>query len=458
MNDIFVFAAHNTVVALAFALFVYGLTRVWRNPPVAHLLWLLVLFKLVAPPVMRVDWSALGVPGSTHCRGQIIADVSPVEGQKAEGHLRFADRPTARTTAQVSATNVKEPVFAAGIRRFWSRGRPVLLWFWLGGAALCALVAAARIVRFERLLRDTLPASGRLQRLAIEIAGRLGVRRVPDVRFVECVELAEIFRSLVIGHDRQQLRRIAQVGKAQAEQIGQLGIERAQGVDPLLDLGGAAAELVDLILHVIDSLVAGLLNRQQGFVGCIPRLCDQLSKTDLIGSQLIRNGPGLFEQRIEELLGFRVLALYAGDPSQSREGPRYVLAVVLSSAQLEGPLSALFSQFKVHFVLHGDQTQRGQRGRHTHLVAHLFIDREAFLKERFSLWVALADIAQHGVDVASREFLPGARFIFISGDPDIEDVWQIVRKEGADGFIHKPFDINEIDVAVSHLLGSAVEA
>jgi beta-lactamase regulating signal transducer with metallopeptidase domain len=189
MDDIFVFAAHNTVVALVFALFVYGLTRVWRNPPVAHLLWLLVLLKLVAPPVMRVDWSAFELPGSTHGRGPMIADVSPVEGQKAEGHLRFADRPTARTTTPVSAPNVKEPVFAAGIRRFWSRGRPVLLWLWIGGAALCALFAAARIVRFERLLRDTLPASGRLHRLAIEIAGRLGVRRVPDVRFVECVEV-----------------------------------------------------------------------------------------------------------------------------------------------------------------------------------------------------------------------------------------------------------------------------
>jgi len=75
------------------------------------------------------------------------------------------------------------------IRLFWNRGRPVLLWFWLGGAALVALVAATRIVRFERLLRDTLPASERLQRLACEIAGNLGVRRVPDVRYVECVEV-----------------------------------------------------------------------------------------------------------------------------------------------------------------------------------------------------------------------------------------------------------------------------
>ncbi len=57
MNDLLVLAAHNTVVALVLALFVFGLTRVWRNPPVVHVLWLLVLLKLVAPPVIRVDWT-----------------------------------------------------------------------------------------------------------------------------------------------------------------------------------------------------------------------------------------------------------------------------------------------------------------------------------------------------------------------------------------------------------------
>lgn len=61
----------------------------------------------------------------------------------------------------------------------------------------------------------------------------------------------------------------------------------------------------------------------------------------------------------------------------------------------------------------------------------------------------------NGVEVFRqvKQLLPGARYLFLSGDPKIEEVWQIVRKEGADGFIHKPFDINEIDVAVSHILG-----
>ena len=67
MNDLFLLAAHNSVVVLVLALFVHGLTRVWRSPPVAHVLWLLALLKLVAPPVMRVEWSALRLPTkSTH--------------------------------------------------------------------------------------------------------------------------------------------------------------------------------------------------------------------------------------------------------------------------------------------------------------------------------------------------------------------------------------------------------
>jgi len=56
VNALLLLAAQNTLVALLLAFLVYGLTRVWRIPPLAHLLWLLVLLKLVAPP--RSDCSS----------------------------------------------------------------------------------------------------------------------------------------------------------------------------------------------------------------------------------------------------------------------------------------------------------------------------------------------------------------------------------------------------------------
>ncbi len=59
MNELFLIVAHNHRAALALACIVWSVTRVWRNPAAAHLLWLVVLLKLLAPPVMHVDWSSV---------------------------------------------------------------------------------------------------------------------------------------------------------------------------------------------------------------------------------------------------------------------------------------------------------------------------------------------------------------------------------------------------------------
>jgi beta-lactamase regulating signal transducer with metallopeptidase domain len=185
MKDLFVFAAHNTVAALALAFLVLGLTRVWRNPPVAHVLWVLVLLKLVAPPIMRVDWAVPQRLESTAADGPIVALVPQIDGPTAERQAELVDLPAARTTAALAAARVSEHHLAASVWAGWNRARFVCFWMWLGGAAVCALVAATRIVRFERLLQDTLPASERLQRLAVEIAGKLGVRRAPRVCYIE---------------------------------------------------------------------------------------------------------------------------------------------------------------------------------------------------------------------------------------------------------------------------------
>ncbi|HTU24032.1 MAG TPA: hypothetical protein VMF30_01465, partial [Pirellulales bacterium] len=48
----------NVIGAAVLALAVFGITRFWKNPAVRHALWLLVLVKLVAPPLV-----ALPLPG-----------------------------------------------------------------------------------------------------------------------------------------------------------------------------------------------------------------------------------------------------------------------------------------------------------------------------------------------------------------------------------------------------------
>ena len=189
MNALLTIVGHNTVVAIVLSLVVFGLTRVWRNPPVAHVLWLVVLLKLVAPPIMRLDWPRARLPESMPASVQVVTKLPPMQGPESEQGFRVIDRPAARTGEHVSPANATKYDVVSTMRTSWNRGRTVLPWLWLVGSAFCVLVAATRIVCFERRLRDTLPGSERLHRLALTVARQLGVRRVPDVRYVESVDI-----------------------------------------------------------------------------------------------------------------------------------------------------------------------------------------------------------------------------------------------------------------------------
>lgn len=54
MTDFFSCVASNVVLAGGLAIVAVAVTRVWRNPHLAHALWLLVLIKLITPPIVRL--------------------------------------------------------------------------------------------------------------------------------------------------------------------------------------------------------------------------------------------------------------------------------------------------------------------------------------------------------------------------------------------------------------------
>jgi len=186
MSGPLVFAVHNTIAAAVLAVMVYAVTRVWRYPPLAHALWLLVLLKLVTPPMYRVAWTPIPDlieprPGE-HARAELPRHLESHESP-ATG---VVDRDAAVLPSGPSATRLRAAQRQAIISsRMWTGAQEVLLWTWLGGAAWCASVAGARIWRFERRMREMLPASARVERLSIEAARRLGVVRVPGVRYTD---------------------------------------------------------------------------------------------------------------------------------------------------------------------------------------------------------------------------------------------------------------------------------
>jgi hypothetical protein len=59
MNTILEIAASNAVFSAFLAIVTIAVTRVWRSPQLAHGLWLLVLLKLVTPPLISVSANQL---------------------------------------------------------------------------------------------------------------------------------------------------------------------------------------------------------------------------------------------------------------------------------------------------------------------------------------------------------------------------------------------------------------
>ncbi len=196
MNARLLWAGQNTIAAFLLAVLVFVVTRAWRHPPVVHLLWLLVLLKLVAPPIVPVSWPGVAPPAAAHFdqASSVVADSSSNNNINDTGNEFVADEivvhePAVPMHAAIPIAGVK-PLVVEDQGATWSlAARRAIVALWLGGAAVCGLVAVLRIVRFERLLRDTLPASRRTEQLTTEIAARLGVRRVPTVRYVQFADI-----------------------------------------------------------------------------------------------------------------------------------------------------------------------------------------------------------------------------------------------------------------------------
>ena len=182
MIDLFEYAFHNTAFAVVLAIVEYAFTRWMRNPPVAHLLWVLVLLKLVTPPLYHFE-----LPET-----QLTALVS--QNSNSPTVLPLSD--SSATSPLSTQTSVLDPnasdnsqLETISIQSLLSRAAILFGWIWIIGTVCFSLVAASRIFRFERLLQGTLPASSRHQLLADNIASKIGLRRVPQVRYVECANI-----------------------------------------------------------------------------------------------------------------------------------------------------------------------------------------------------------------------------------------------------------------------------
>ncbi len=215
----------NAVVALVLALLALLAGRLSRRPALAHMLWVLVLVKLVTPPLFRVAlpwWRAAEEapePVAAAVERPAPREVvtlppapTPVPAPTMPPFARLEDLVSAKAAPPMQeAVPMRQDVAAAAVPPVVEpvaappavveqprpepepvRAEPVPIdrWagvvelaavVWLGGAVLWLVLLLARVLRFQRLLRHAKLAPAELQDEAERIADRLGLGRCPQV-------------------------------------------------------------------------------------------------------------------------------------------------------------------------------------------------------------------------------------------------------------------------------------
>ncbi len=199
MQALLQIVASNALLVVVLATGVSLLGRVWRNPLCLHLLWIFVLLKLVTPPLLTLPvplpaiqtplaMEEVGADRSSPVPARVqVSNCSPEKPLPARNVPQlqsggFASEHELRGEKPSSIADVDAPV--ASVEGRATPWLTLLAWAWGVGIVLSASSRLCRIVRFLRLLRCSEPPSGEVMSMAGEIAKRLGLRRVPDIRMM----------------------------------------------------------------------------------------------------------------------------------------------------------------------------------------------------------------------------------------------------------------------------------
>jgi beta-lactamase regulating signal transducer with metallopeptidase domain len=193
----------NAVLVAALAIIVAGVTWLCRRPALAHALWLLVLVKLITPPLFPVE---VPLPVSLHTVQEtppqsvtpVIAPIiastpqaAAVPEQAGDAFENEEDAGLALTTPLATSplSGGRQPPEGATDRGLPPPARPmswqaIVAVVWLTGSCLWWCLAVWRLGRFRRLLRGASAACPEIQARAEILARRLGLSHCPGIRLL----------------------------------------------------------------------------------------------------------------------------------------------------------------------------------------------------------------------------------------------------------------------------------
>jgi beta-lactamase regulating signal transducer with metallopeptidase domain len=179
----------NALGATLLALVAASVGRICRRPAIVHALWLLVLLKLVTPPMWSItipqskpqltDVAEVERPVPAFVfRQPNLQEISEEVPQPPAEQVPVFDPPLA-VEALPNLDLEPEPQPASN----WPWMETILA-VWAGGAILCCCLSALRVARFHRMLRRLCPAAEELQERVRRLAAKLGLRRGPVMYLV----------------------------------------------------------------------------------------------------------------------------------------------------------------------------------------------------------------------------------------------------------------------------------
>jgi beta-lactamase regulating signal transducer with metallopeptidase domain len=192
VDDLLSIAVSNAVAATVLALAALAVGAVYRRPALVHGLWLLVLLKLVTPPLvfLPIAWPGAAESAQEVAVAQEEPTIVPLGGSRSarptpqaalidpptieEGSAGVEGPPVVEEPSLPSSDVLPEaPLWPQMLRIVWGVG--ALAWF---------LLAMERLDHFRRLLRFARPAPAALQERTRRLAQSLGLRRCPRVRLL----------------------------------------------------------------------------------------------------------------------------------------------------------------------------------------------------------------------------------------------------------------------------------
>jgi len=184
--------AETTLVASALAAVAALVARSQRlapGPAARHALWLMVLLKLVTPPLVHWPWSVT-LPIAAHRPELHSGQVASILDAASVHVVRDATVPDPATISRAAAPPREDGgmMLPALLRDPIAIRPPRSLGAWIALAWVCGTVALGvqqgrRVCRFRRLLIDATPAPGWLVEEATQLGRRLAVR-VPSILVV----------------------------------------------------------------------------------------------------------------------------------------------------------------------------------------------------------------------------------------------------------------------------------